>query len=109
METLILASLCVGCRRGAASGVCFVPPDLPLFGCGYSLGGGSEPDRLVDHRDEFCRLNLPSTRLFGRRSAEFPHCPRKTRPTRGARNRSPIGSIGDPSNGISADRSALAF
>ena len=95
------------CRRGAASGVCLVPPDLPLFGCGYSLGSGSEPDRLVNHRNEFCRLSLPSTRLFGRRSAEFPHCRRKTKSTRAPATGSPICSIGDPSDGISADR--LAF
>jgi len=33
------------CGWGAVSGVCLVPPDLPLFDCGYSLGAGSESDR----------------------------------------------------------------
>ena len=97
------------CRRGAASGVCLVSPDLALFGCGYSLGIGSEPDRLGNHRDEFCRLSLPSTRLFGRPGAEFPHCCRETKPTRAPATGSPICSIGDPSDGISVDRTALAF
>ena len=92
METLILASLCVGaaCGRGAASGVCLVPPDLPLFYCGYSLGAGSESDRLVDHGDELCWLSLPSTRLFGRHGAKFPHYCRETKPTRAPATGSPI-------------------
>jgi hypothetical protein len=46
-------------RWGAASGCLSYSPDLPLFYGGYSLGGGSESDRLADHRDEFCRLSLP--------------------------------------------------
>jgi hypothetical protein len=96
------------CRcDGAASGVCRIPPDHPLFDLCYSLGAGSESDRLVDHRDEFCWLSLPSTRLFGRHSAKFPHDCRETKPTRAPATGSPICSIGDPSNGISADRSAL--
>jgi len=82
--------LCRRCRWGRASDVCLVPPDLPWFGCGYSLGAGSESDRLVDHRDEFCRLSLPSTRLFGRHGAELPHCYRETKPTRAPATGSPI-------------------
>jgi hypothetical protein len=78
------------CRWGAASGVCLVPPDLPLFGCGYVLGVGSESDRLVDHRDEFCRLRLPSARLFGRHGAELPHDRRETKPTRARATGSPV-------------------
>ena len=78
------------CGWGAASGVCLVPPDLPLFDCGYSLGAGSESDRLVDHGDELCRLNLPSTWLFDRNGAEFPHDCRETKPTRAPATGSPI-------------------
>jgi hypothetical protein len=78
------------CRWGAASGVCLVPPDLPLFYWGYGLGAGSESDRLVDHRDEFCWLSLPSTRLFSRHGAKFPHDCRETKPTRAPATGSPI-------------------
>ena len=78
------------CGRGAASGVCLVPPDLPLFDCGYSLGAGSESDRLVDHGDELCWLSLPSTRLFGRHGAKFPHYCRETKPSRAPATSSPI-------------------
>jgi hypothetical protein len=78
------------CGWGAVSGVCLVPPDLPLFDCGYSLGAGSESDRLVDHRDELCWFSLPSTRLFGRHGAEFPHYCRETKPTRAPATGSPI-------------------
>ena len=78
------------CGRGAASGVCLVPPDLPLFDCGYSLGAGSESDRLVDHGDEFCWLSLPSTGLFGWRRAQFPHYCRETKPRRAPATGSPI-------------------
>ena len=78
------------CRWDTASGVCLVSSDLPWFGCGYSLGAGSESDRLVDHLDEFCRLSLPSTRLFGRLGAESPHCYRETKPTRAPATGSPV-------------------
>ena len=78
------------CRWRAASGVCLVPPDIPLFGCGYNVATGSESDRLVDHRDEFCRLSLPSTRLLGRHGAELPYCCRETKPTRAPATGSPI-------------------
>jgi hypothetical protein len=77
-------------RWGTASGVCLVPPALPLFGCGYSIGLRSESDLLVDHRDEFCRLSMPSTRLFGRHSAEWSHHCRETKPTRARATGSPI-------------------
>jgi hypothetical protein len=97
------------CRWGTASGICLVPPDLPLFGCGYSLGAGSESDRLVDHRDEFCRLSLPPTGLFGRVGVQLPHDFRSKKPTRAPASGSPIYSIGDPSHSISPDRAALAF
>ena len=78
------------CRWAAASGVCLIPPDLPLSYCGYSLGAGSESDRLVDHRDELCWFSLPSTRLFGRHSPEFPHYCHRTKPTRAPAIGSPI-------------------
>ena len=93
------------CRWRATSGVRLVSPDLALFCCGYSLGVGIESDRLVNHRDEFCWLSLPSTRLFGRHGAKFPHDCHQTKPTRAPAPVSPICSIGDPS----ADRSALVF
>jgi hypothetical protein len=77
-------------RWDAVSGVCLIPPDLPLFDWGDSLGGGSKSDRLVDHRDELCWLSLPSTRLFGRNGAEFPHDCRETKPARAPAAGSPM-------------------
>ena len=78
------------CRWGAVTGAYLVPPDLRLFGWGYGMGAGSESDRLVDHRDEFCWLSLPSARLFGRLGAELPHRCRETKPTRAPAPGSPI-------------------
>jgi hypothetical protein len=77
------------CRWVAVSGVCLVPSDLPLFICSYSLGAGAKSDRLVDLRDEFCWLRLPSTRLLGRHGAELPYFRRKTKPTRANATGSP--------------------
>ena len=97
-------------RRGwaAASGVCPVSSDFPLSCCDYNVGACSKSELLVDHRDEFCWLGLPSTRLFGRHGAKFPHDCHQTKPRRAPATGSPIYSIGDPSDSVSADRSALA-
>ena len=110
METLILASLCVGAAGGMRLRVFVLFPMIILCLIVVTAWGlARESDRLVDHRDEFCWLSLPSTRLFGRLGAQLSHDCRSTKPTRALATGSPIRSVGDPSHSISPDRAALAF
>ena len=91
METLILVSLCVGAAAGVRFRVFVLFPLIFLCLIVVTAWGlAPKLDRLVDHRDEFCWLSLPSTRLFGRHGAEFPHYCRETKPTRAPATGSPM-------------------
>ena len=91
METLILASLCVGAAGGMRLRVFVLFPLIILCLIVVTAWGLAQNQTgLVDHGDEFCWLSLPSTRLFGRLGAQLSHDCRSTKPTRALATGSPV-------------------
>ena len=91
METLILASLCVGAAAGVRLRVFVLFPLIFLCFIVVTAWGLAQNQTVWSIiGDEFCWLSLPSTRLFGRHGAKFPHYCRETKPTRAPATGSPI-------------------